>query len=136
MDGIILTPLKKIEHPKGDIFHAMKASDEGFSGFGEAYFSTVNKSDIKGWKKHTKMTLNLVVVTGEVEFVVYDGNSFFNIKLSKNNYQRLTVEPNLWLAFRGLSTENMLLNLASIEHNPKESENVDLDVFDYNWDKS
>jgi len=136
MDGIILTPLRKIEHPKGDIFHAMKASDEGFSGFGEAYFSTINKSDIKGWKKHTEMTLNLVVVTGEVEFVVYDGNSFFNIKLSKNNYQRLTVKSNLWLAFRGLSTENMLLNLASIEHNPKESENVDLDVFDYNWDKS
>jgi len=136
MDGITLTPLRKIEHHKGDVFHAMKASDEGFSGFGEAYFSTVNQSDIKGWKKHTEMTLNLVVVTGEVEFVVYDGNSFFSIKLSKNNYQRLTVKPNLWLAFRGLSTENILLNLASIEHNPKESENVDLDVFGYNWDKS
>ena len=66
MDGITLTPLRRIENPKGDIFHAMKASDTGFSGFGEAYFSTVNKSDIKGWKKHTKMTLNLIVVMGEV----------------------------------------------------------------------
>ena len=135
MDGIILSPLKQITHPKGDIFHAMKESDDGFIGFGEAYFSTINKDVIKGWKKHTKMTLNLVVVTGEVEFVVYDGSSFFNITLSKNNYQRLTIKPNLWLAFRGLFTENMLLNLASIEHNPTESENVDLEVFDYNWAK-
>ena len=135
MDGVILTPLKQITHPKGDIFHAMKVSDDGFIGFGEAYFSTINKDVIKGWKKHTEMTLNLVVVTGEVEFVVYDGSSFFNINLSKNNYQRITVKPNLWLAFRGLSTENMLLNLASIEHNPKESKNVDLDIFDYNWDR-
>ena len=133
MDGVTLTPLRKIEHSKGDIFHAMKATDKGFSGFGEAYFSTVNKSDVKGWKKHTEMTLNLVVVTGEIEFVVCNGIDFFNVKLSKGNYQRLTVEPGLWVAFRGLSNENILLNLASIEHDPNESENVHLNAFDYDW---
>ena len=133
MDGVTLTPLRRIEHPKGDIFHAMKASDTGFSGFGEAYFSTVNKSDIKGWKKHNEMTLNLIVVTGEIEFVVYDGGDFFNVKLSKDNYQRLTIKPNLWLAFIGLGDENILLNLASIEHNPNESESEKLDTFNYDW---
>ena len=133
MDGVTLAPLKKITHPKGDVFHAMKASDDGFCGFGEAYFSTVNMGDIKGWKKHSEMTLNLVVVTGEIEFVVYDGDSFFNVKLSKDNYQRLTIKPNLWLAFRGIRDENILLNLASIEHNSNESENEKLDDFDYNW---
>ena len=131
MDGVTLTPLKQITHPKGDIFHAMKASDDGFSGFGEAYFSTINLGEIKGWKKHTEMTLNLVVVTGEIDFVVHDNNSFYSVRLSKNNYQRLTVGPGLWLAFKGLSVESMLLNLASIEHNPNESENVDLYGFDY-----
>ncbi len=136
MDGVTLTPLKQITHPKGDIFHAMKASDDGFSGFGEAYFSTVNQGEVKGWKKHTEMTLNLVVVTGEIEFVVYDDNSFYRVKLSKNNYQRLTVEPGLWLAFKGVSVENMLLNLASIEHNTNESENVDMYGFDYNWNET
>ena len=135
MDGVTLTPLKQITHPKGDIFHAMKASDDGFSGFGEAYLSTINQSEVKGWKKHTEMTLNLVVVIGEIEFVVYDDNSFYSVKLSKNNYQRLTVEPGLWLAFRGLDSENMLLNLSSIEHDPNESENVDLDIINYNWDE-
>ncbi|MBT7555515.1 dTDP-4-dehydrorhamnose 3,5-epimerase [Candidatus Woesearchaeota archaeon] len=134
MDGVTLTPLKQITHPKGDVFHAMKASDESFFGFGEAYFSTINKSDIKGWKKHTEMTLNLVVVTGEVELVVYDGTDFFSAKLSKDNYQRLTIEPGLWVAFRGLSDENMLLNIASIEHDPSESENVDLGDFNFKWD--
>ena len=135
MDGIILTSLKKFLHPKGDIFHAMKVSDNGFNGFGEAYFSTINKNDTKGWKKHTEMTLNLVVVIGEVEFIIYDGDSFFNVKLSKKNYQRLTVRPGLWFAFRGLDNENIVLNLANIEHDLNESENVDLDTFDYNWNK-
>ena len=136
MDGVILTPLKQIHNSKGDIFHAMKASDNGFSGFGEAYFSIVNQGEVKGWKKHIEMTLNLVVVIGEIEFVVYDDNSFYSIKLSKNNYQRLTVEPGLWLAFRGVSVENMLLNLASIEHNANESVNVDLYDFDYDWNET
>lgn len=30
MDGVILTPLKQIYHPKGDVFHGMKKSDEGY----------------------------------------------------------------------------------------------------------
>ena len=133
MDGVTLTPLKQIYNPKGYVFHAMKKSDGGFSGFGEAYFSTINQNDIKGWKKHTEMTLNLVVVSGEVEFVIYNEADFFTIKLSKNNYQRLTVRPNLWLSFRGLSTENMLLNLASIEHDPSEVTNLDLQEIEYDW---
>ncbi|WP_151900691.1 MULTISPECIES: WxcM-like domain-containing protein [Sulfurimonas] len=135
MDGVILTPLKQIYNPKGDIFHAMKKSDEGFDGFGEAYFSTIYLNDIKGWKKHTQMTLNLVVVVGEIEFVVYDeiNKEFFSVKLSQKNYQRLTVKPNLWMAFKGLSESSMLLNIASIEHNPDEAINLDINEINYEW---
>jgi dTDP-4-dehydrorhamnose 3,5-epimerase len=135
MDGVILTPLKQIFNPKGDVFHGMKKSDIGFDGFGEAYFSTINKNDIKGWKKHTKMTLNLVVPLGEIEFVVYDEKSkkFFDVKLSQDNYQRLTVEPGLWMSFRGIGENNMLLNLASIEHDPREAINVDINKIKYEW---
>ena len=135
MDGVIVTPLKQIHNPKGDIFHVMKKSDNGFESFGEAYFSTINQHDIKGWKKHTKMTLNLVVPFGEIEFVIYNENTneFFNIKLSQSNYQRLTVSANLWMAFRGLEENNMLLNLASIEHDPKESINIELTEIIYEW---
>ena len=135
MDGIILTPLKKIYHPKGDLFHAMKASDAGYEGFGEAYFSNVSHNEIKGWKQHTEMTLNLIVVIGEIRFVIYNEKTFFNVTLSINNYQRLSVAPGLWVAFKGLSASNMLLNLASIEHMPSESNNMALDGFDYDWSK-
>ena len=134
MDRIILTPLKQIFHPKGDIYHAMKKSDAGFFGFGEAYFSTVLAGEIKGWKKHTAMTLNLVVPAGEIEFVVYDGKEFRVISLSQNNYQRLTIPPEYWVAFKGIGEEtNLLLNLASIEHNPSEAVNVELQEIDYGW---
>lgn len=135
MDGVILTPLKQILHPKGDIFHGMKKSDAGYDGFGEAYFSTINKDDIKGWKKHTKMTLNLVVPVGEIKFVVYDEETkeFLSITLSQNNYQRLTLKPNLWMAFQGVGEYNILLNLASIEHNRDEAITKDLSEIHYEW---
>jgi len=135
MDGVILTSLKQIYNSKGDIFHVMKKSDNGFNGFGEAYFSTIHKDDIKGWKKHSQMTLNLIVPVGAIEFVIFDENlkKFFNVKLSQDNYQRLTVKPNLWMAFKGLEDNNMLLNLASIEHNPAESININLNEISYEW---
>ena len=135
MDGVILTPLKQIHNPKGDIYHAMKKSDNGFSGFGEAYFSTIHKDDIKGWKQHTKMVLNIVVPVGEIEFVIYneDTKKFFSINLSQKNYQRLTIQPNLWMAFRGIGDTNILLNLASIEHDPSEAVNIEIEKINYEW---
>ena len=135
MDGIILTPLKKMHNPNGDVLHAMKKSCNGFSGFGEAYFSSVNKGIIKGWKKHSKMTLNIIVPFGQIQFVIFNENSneFFNVYLSKQNYQRLTVKPGLWMAFRGIEKENTLLNLASIEHNPNEAVSADISSICYDW---
>lgn len=141
MDGVVLTPLKRIPHPKGDIFHAMKKSDNGFNSFGEAYFSEIYCNEIKGWKKHKKMTLNLVVPVGEISFVILDDrefsdtkSQFFKVTLSPDNYQRLTVPPGVWVAFKGEgATKNLLLNLASIEHDPDEAETRPLDSFSYDW---
>ena len=135
MDGVKLTKLKKIHNAKGDIMHAMKKSDSGYYGFGEAYFSTIKEGVIKGWKKHLQMTLNIVVPIGEIKFVIFDENFDENISvsLSENNYLRLTVRPGLWVAFKGEERNNMLLNLASIEHDPDESINKDLSEIKYEW---
>ena len=141
INGLILTPLDRIEHPKGSIYHAIKKSDKGFYSFGEAYFSSISYGSIKGWKKHGKMILNLIVLVGEVEFVLYDerNNSvtkglFFSVKLSKKNYQRLTVPVDVWMAFRGIGKgDNILLNIASIEHDPNESINIDINSIRYKW---
>jgi dTDP-4-dehydrorhamnose 3,5-epimerase len=142
VEGVILTPLKKIQHPKGDVFHAMKKSDKGFDGFGEAYFSTIHFEDTKPWKKHLKMTLNLVVPLGMIRFVIFDDrkesateNNFFEVILGVHNYQRITIPPGVWVAFRGLDSKiNLLLNLANLEHDPDEVERKEnlSDIF-YNW---
>lgn len=143
IDGVILTSLKRIRHPKGDVYHAMKKSDPGFSGFGEAYFSTVNPGDTKGWKKHVQMTMNLVVPVGAIRFVLFDDRegsttkgTYQDVCISGENYQRLTVPPGVWMGFRGLGDSlNLLLNLANLEHDPAESENIPLENIQFSWEK-
>ena len=135
IDGVLLTPLKIIPNIKGDILHALKASSPGFGGFGEVYFSTIKQGAIKGWKRHNRMSLNLVVPIGEVEFALKDsrktGSShgkFVTLKLGvEKNYQRLTIPPEIWVAFRGLSETNILMNILAEEHDPDESDNLEID---------
>ena len=128
LDGIIKTPLKKIEMDGGSVFHGMKNKDAGFVNFGEVYFSFVNTNAIKGWKLHKKMTLNLIAPIGEIKFNFIDSrpesttyNSLLEITLSAKDYYRLTVPPNIWFAFKGIGEgTNMLANVADIPHEPNE----------------
>ena len=139
MEGVLLTPLKQIYHPKGDIFHGMKKSDPGFTDFGEAYFSTVYPGEVKPWKKHLRMTLNLVVPVGKIRFVMHDDRpdssskgQTFSVEIGSDNYQRLTVSPGIWMAFEGLNDGlNLLLNMADMEHDPEEVERAELDRIQY-----
>jgi len=64
----LFSPLKKVTHPRGDIFHGLKKSDIGYSGFGEAYLTTIHFGEIKGWKKHKLMHMNLIVALGMYVF--------------------------------------------------------------------
>lgn len=132
MEGVIITPLKRIQHEKGDVYHALKCTEKSFEEFGEAYFTTVNKGDIKGWKKHTQMIMNLVVPAGEVGFYFYNQKKAKGefIRVGSTNYVRLTVQPGIWMAFEGLSEQvNLILNISSIIHDPNEAMNVPINTY-------
>jgi dTDP-4-dehydrorhamnose 3,5-epimerase len=146
IEGVLLTKLKIIPGDSGDVLHAMKKTESSFLGFGEAYFSTIRKNAVKAWKRHRKMTLNLVVPCGKIKFVLYDerNNSpsrgeIFEITLSRNNYQRLTVPPMVWMGFKGMDNDlNMLLNIADMAHDPDDIDRVEAykSHIRYSWDVS
>lgn len=141
IDGVIVTPQKVISVPGGDILHGLKSSDPGYCGFGEAYFSMVEHAVVKGWKRHSFMTLNLLVPVGEICFVIFDDRAessscgmFQELTLSRSNYCRLTVPPMVWMGFQGVSNETaMLLNVADIPHDPEEAERKELSDIEYDW---
>jgi len=141
IEGLLTVPTKIISTIGGDVLHAIKKSDQGYSGFGEAYFSTIEPHAVKAWKRHREMTLNLLVPVGEVRFVVYDdrihssSNGIFQqVILSIDNYKRLTIPPMLWVGFQGVGEERaMLLNIANIQHDPLEMDRKPVADIPYNW---
>ena len=143
IEGVLLTPLKTIDVTGGDVRHAMKKSDPGYNGFGEAYFSIVESGVVKAWKRHKIMTLNLVVCSGKVRFVIYDdrqnldrNNVFQEVVLSSENYFRLTVPPMVWMGFQGIGgNTNMLLNIVDIEHSSEELDRLSLNEINFNWER-
>jgi dTDP-4-dehydrorhamnose 3,5-epimerase len=140
IQDVLITPLNKINNPKGDIYHALKSSSPGYVGFGEVYFSEIKKDAIKGWKKHNRVILNLVVPSGRIEFILFDDrsksatrNTFNSVIIGTNNYSRLTIPKGIWVAFKGLDNFNILMNVIPEEHDFSESENIDLNSIQYNW---
>lgn len=136
--SIYTTKLKTVACEAGNILHVLKKDETSFSSFGEAYFSWINASEIKGWKKHLKMTSNLVVPIGTVKFVIYDSNHklITEESVGESNYVRLTIPPNYWFAFQGLSTKpSLILNIANIKHSEEEIERLPLNSFKFPWVK-
>ena len=141
IDDVIITPLEIIETFGGNVMHAMKKNDLGYADFGEAYFSEIEKNIVKAWKRHREMTLNLIVPSGKIKFVLFDdrkgsNNRFQEVIISKENYCRLTVPPMIWVGFKGLSSfKSILLNIASIPHNPKEVDKKEIDKIEFDWNR-
>ena len=136
---ILVTSLRRIENAGGEVLHGMKQSDVGYTGFGEAYFSWVSFGAVKAWKRHTQMTMNVVVPVGQVRFVFRcvnaDGIEEFRIEeIGVDRYARLTVPPGIWFGFQGLHTpQSLLLNIANIPHDQNEVERLALTDINYDW---
>ena len=139
---VLITDQKIINVNEGNVMHAVKSSDVGYVGFGEAYFSIINYGAIKAWKRHKEMTLNLIVPLGKVKFVLYDNRNSLNTQfqeviISKKNYCRLTIPPMIWVGFQGLyENESLILNVADIEHNPNEVDKKSIDHIVFDWKAS
>ena len=52
IDGVIITPLKRIGDERGMVLHMLRRDWAIFEDFGEVYFSTVKFGVIKAWKRH------------------------------------------------------------------------------------
>ena len=141
IDGIQITPLKILKNPSGDVMRGIRSDENQFEGFGEVYFSKILSDKIKGWKYHKEMTMNLIVISGEVKFVVFDDRKNSNTKsqfdeyiLSCNKYSRLTIPPKVWIAFKGLSLgESIIMNFSNILHDDQEVVTKEINELSYNW---
>ena len=131
---IKIKKLKKFKLEDGDVYHALKASESEYYGFKEAYFSTIKNNKIKAWKRHYKMTMNLIVPIGKVQFIFYDENKNLlkNLIIGEENYSRITVPPMIWFGFKGVSLDtSYILNISNEIHDPLEVERKPLTFLNF-----
>jgi len=128
IDGVVLTPLRKIPDERGNVMHMLRADSPVFVQFGEIYFSSVFAGAVKAWHLHKEMILNYAVPHGSIKFVLYDDrpDSPTHGKVQTlfpgvGNYCLITVPPGIWSGFQGLGDETSIVaNCASLPHDPAE----------------
>lgn len=141
--NVVYSKPEIFETEKGPVYKGIGRDDSGFKSFGEAYFSFINHNDIKGWKCHTKMTCNLMCISGEIKIILCDLDDSkmevietIEFILSRKEYGRLTIPPGVWFGIKGLQGENIILNVADIVHEDGEVKTMDVQhpIFQYiNW---
>lgn len=143
IDGLDVTPLRRIPDERGAVFHMLREDSPGFERFGEIYFSTVYPGVVKGWHLHNEMTLNYAVPVGMIKLVCYDDRAdsptkgnVVELHIGELNYCLVRIPPLVWNGFKGAGTGAALVaNCATTAHHPGEIER--LDPFDndipYDW---
>jgi dTDP-4-dehydrorhamnose 3,5-epimerase len=143
IDGLRITPLRRIADERGAVLHMLRADDEVFDRFGEIYFSLVYPGVVKGWHRHKVMTLNYAVPVGMVKMVLYDdregsptAGNVVELHVGELNYVLVTVPPLVWNGFKGEGgTSALVANCSTIPHDPDEIDRVDpvAGPIPYNW---
>ncbi|MGI8663302.1 MAG: dTDP-4-dehydrorhamnose 3,5-epimerase [Acidimicrobiales bacterium] len=143
IDGLYVTPLRRIPDERGAVFHMLREDGERFEHFGEIYFSMVYPGAIKAWHLHKEMTLNYAVPIGMVKLVCYDGRdgsktqgNLVEIHTGELNYALVTIPPRVWNGFKGEGVSPALVaNCSSVAHRPDEIERIDpfTDTISYDW---
>ena len=138
LNNIVITQLSTFDVDEGMVMQGIKKNDTGYVGLGEVYFSYINPKAVKAWKKHNRMTLNLVVPLGKVRFVLCDALNDGNYRVEdvgEDNYVRLTVPPGIWFGFQGIALQpSLVTNIADLQHDAAEVERQAVASFDYQWE--
>jgi dTDP-4-dehydrorhamnose 3,5-epimerase len=133
IDGVQITPLRRIPDERGAILHMLREDSPAFEHFGEIYFSAVYPGVVKGWHIHKRMTLNYAVPVGMVKLVCFDDRAgsptrgdVQEIHIGELNYALVTIPPLVWNGFKGVGTGVALVaNCATIAHDPDEIDRCD-----------
>lgn len=143
IEGVVIHPLNQIPDERGKVMHMLKTTDPHFERFGEIYFSMVYPGVVKGWHRHSRMTINYAVVVGTIKLVLHDDRPVSPTRgrteelfIGESNYCLVKVPPMVWNGFKGVGTKPVIVaNCATLPHDPAEIERLDpmSDRIPYDW---
>jgi dTDP-4-dehydrorhamnose 3,5-epimerase len=140
--GVRVVPLGRIPDERGTIYHMLRRDDPHFIEFGEIYFTSIYRDVIKGWHRHTDMTLNYACLWGRVKLVLYDDSegsptrgSLIERFLGPDDYSLVVIPPLVWNGMKGMDEVSLVANCATHPHDPARTDRLDpfTDAIPYDW---
>jgi len=133
IEGVAIVPLRRIPDERGTIMHMLRRDDEHFLEFGELYFTTIYEGVVKGWHKHTEMTLNYACPFGRIKLVLYDDRegspthgTLVEVFLGPDNHVLAVIPPGVWNGVKSMSAPFALLaNCCTHTHDPSRTTRLD-----------
>ena len=144
IDGVTITPLRRIPDERGMIMHMLRADAPHFEQFGEVYFATGYPGVIKAWHLHSRQTQNYAVIAGMIKLVIYDdreGSStrgeLQEIFMGEENYCLVRIPVGVYNGWKCIGTERAIVaNCATEPHDPTEMSRLDpfCSSIPYSWE--
>ena len=147
IDGVKVKHLKVIPDERGWLMECLRADDELFIKFGQAYVTAANSGVVKAWHYHKRQTDQFVVIHGMAKVVLYDGregsptrgevNEFF---MGVRNPLLLQIPPGVYHGFKAISPgETIVLNLPTEVYRYDSPDECRVDPHDndipYSWER-
>ena len=119
IDGVRVKRLRVIPDERGILMEILRADDELFEKFGQAYVTTGYPGVVKAWHYHTRQTDYFCVISGMMKIVLYDAregsptsgrlNEFF---AGVHNPLLIRIPPYVYHGFKAIGEhEAVLLNI-------------------------
>lgn len=132
IEGVVVVPLRRIPDERGTIYHMLRRDDPYFLEFGEIYFTSIYRGVVKGWHRHSGMTLNYACIVGRVKLVLYDDREGSPSRgavterfLGPDDYSLVVIPPGLWVGMKGMTEQAIVANCATKPHDPADTERLD-----------
>ena len=145
IEGVKITPLKKIDDDRGSVLHMMRKDSAIFKSFGEIYFSVAFPGKIKAWHLHKETFLNYACIDGTIKLVLFDDRKesktlgkIQEIFISNENHKLITIPPMIWNGFCSANKDvAVLANCPDIPHDKSEIIRLNYNdpKFPYDWKK-
>lgn len=98
---------------RGYLYECLRADDQFFKQFGQAYISAINPGTVKGFHKHFKQTDHVVCVAGQIKMVLIDDRGEQPVveehHLSLLNPQMVVIEPEIYHGWMCIGNETALV---------------------------
>lgn len=135
IEGVSFRPTRPVPHEDGVVCEVARASwEELVAPIVQVHVTTTLPGRVRGWGLHRLSTDRLFVVSGLVQFAVYDGRrssatfgKLFELKVSEKNPGLLMISPNLYHGWKNIgTTEASIINMPDRTYQYDEPDALDL----------